>query len=194
MSRMDASATTDETLLQRYSRGEMAAFEMLYERHELPLWRFVLRMCANRATAEELTQDIWLAVTREAVRFPVDTRFAPWLFTVARNRVIDRFRTAHRHLSFDEAWESGPESLADRIADDKTALPQERVLQMQQGEAILAALATLPPAQREAFVLQAESGMSIADIAATTGTTVETAKSRLRYARDKLRQLLREHA
>lgn len=66
--------------------------------------------------------------------------------------------------------------------------------QLDQGQAILAALAILPAEQREAFVLQAESGMSVEQIASVTGTSFETAKSRLRYARDKLKALLRDYA
>src|SRR5690606_17386314 len=84
MPRMD-SAATDEALIARYAAGDVAAFEALYARHELALWRFVLRLCRDRATAEELMQETWFAVTREAPRFRADGRFAPWLYTIARN-------------------------------------------------------------------------------------------------------------
>jgi RNA polymerase sigma factor (sigma-70 family) len=190
---MDASASSDETLLLRYAAGSVAAFEELYARHELPLWRYVLRLSGNRANAEELLQEVWFAVSREAPRFRAGARFAPWLYTVARNRVIDRHRGARRHESFDAPGEDG-QTLAEQLADSHAPLPPQRAEQAEQGAAILRALQTLPAEQREAFVLQAESGMSVAEIASVTGTTFETAKSRLRYAREKLKALLQDYA
>lgn len=191
---MDASATSDETLLLRYATGDVAAFDELYARHELPLWRYLLRLSGNRATAEELMQEAWFAVAREAPRFKTGARFAAWLYTIARNRVIDRHRTTRRHASLDEPAADTGLSLVEQLADASAPLPAQQAEQAEQGLAILAALARLPAEQREAFVLQAESGMSVEEIATVTGTTFETAKSRLRYARDKLKALLGDHA
>jgi RNA polymerase sigma factor (sigma-70 family) len=181
---MESSATSDETLLSRYATGDIAAFEQLYARHELPLWRYILRHCGNRATADELMQEVWFAVTREAARFRTDARFTAWLYTIARNRAIDRHRGTRIHEDLDDQ----------PIADDPRLSPPRQVEQIEQGQAILAALARLPAEQREAFVLQAETDMSVEEIASVTGTSFETAKSRLRYARDKLKSLLREYA
>jgi RNA polymerase sigma-70 factor (ECF subfamily) len=165
----------------------------LYERHELPLWRYLLRQCRERADAEELTQEVWFAVTREAPRFRPDGRFLPWMYAIARHRVIDRYRAVRPAQSLD-AVEDGEESPGAQIEDVAAASPLAVSEQGEQGRAILNALRHLPPEQREAFVLQAEADLSVDDIARITGTTFETAKSRLRYARDKLRALLREHA
>src|SRR5690606_39891788 len=85
----------------RYAAGDVAAFQALYDRHEQPLWRFLLRLARNRADAEELMQETWFAVTREAPRFRPDGRFAPWLYSIARNRAIDRHRAARPRLSLD---------------------------------------------------------------------------------------------
>ena len=74
------------------------AFDQLYLRHELPLWRYILRHSGNRSTAEELMQEVWFAVAREATRFRRDARFTSWLYTMARNRIIDRYRTSHPHV------------------------------------------------------------------------------------------------
>lgn len=193
MLRMD-SAAPDETLIAGYAAGDVAAFEVLYARHELPLWRFLLRLCRDRAAAEELMQETWFAVAREAPRFRADGRFAPWLYTIARNRVIDRHRMQRPSVSLDAAAGEGDEPLGARLADEQAATPLTASEQLEQGAAILAALQRLPDPQREAFVLQVEGGLSVEDIAAVTGTTFETAKSRLRYARDKLRVLLQEYA
>lgn len=194
MPRMVSAASTDEALVARHAAGDAAAFEELYGRHELPLWRFLVRLCRDRATAEELMQETWMAVIREAPRFRPDGRFAPWLYTIARNRVIDRHRAARPMASLDESMAGDGEPLAARIADEHSPAPPAVAEQLDQGAAILAALAALPAEQREAFLLQAEGGLSVEEIAQVTGTTFETAKSRLRYARGKLKALLRDHA
>lgn len=188
------SAASDETLVTRYAAGDVAAFQALYDRHEQPLWRFLLRLARNRADTEELMQETWFAVTREAPRFRPDGRFAPWLYSIARNRVIDRHRAARPTLSLDGVDGPDDEPLAARLADPASPTPPVATEQLQQGAAILAALQQLPAEQCEAFVLQVDAGLSVEDIATATGTTFETAKSRLRYAREKLRVLLRAYA
>lgn len=193
MPRMDSAATPDEALVARYAAGDVAAFEELYARHELPLWRCLLRQCRDRAVAEELMQEVWFTVTREAPKFRADGRFLPWLYTIARNRVIDRHRAQRNTESLDAAT-ADEESLAARLEDEHSPSPLLASERSEQGSAILAALSRLPREQREAFVLQAEADLSIEDIARVTGTTFETAKSRLRYAREKLKALLRDHA
>lgn len=191
---MQVAAPPDEVLVARYAAGDVAAFEQLYARHELPLWRYLLRQCRDRAAADDLMQDVWVAVTREAEHFDVKGRFAPWLYTIARHRVIDRFRAEHPHQSLDEESGDGGEAIGARIEDENSPSPLRITERIEQGAAILAALDRLPAVQREAFVLQAEADLSVEDIARVTGTTFETAKSRLRYARDKLKALLRDHA
>jgi RNA polymerase sigma factor (sigma-70 family) len=193
MLRMNSAAASDEALVARYAAGDVAAFGELYSRHELPLWRCLLRQCRDRGTAEELMQEVWFAVTREAPKFRADGRFLPWLYTIARNRVIDRHRAEHATESLDAAVEDG-EPLAARLADEDSPSPALLSERREQGQAILIALKRLPHEQREAFVLQTEAELSVEDIARVTGTTFETAKSRLRYARDRLKALLRDHA
>jgi RNA polymerase sigma factor (sigma-70 family) len=184
MSRMEASATSDETLIKRYAAGDVTSFQELYDRYESQLWKFVLRQSGNRAMAEELTQDVWFTVTREAPRFNDTGRFGPWLFTIARNRIIDNFRTTQRHENLDAT---------DEPAAPAIDSPPAQTERLQTGQAILRALSSLPTDQREAFVLQADAGLSVSEIATVTGTNLETAKSRLRYARDKLRESLKAY-
>jgi RNA polymerase sigma factor (sigma-70 family) len=194
MPRMSSAAPTDEVLVARYAAGDVGAFEALYQRHEQPLWRFLLRLCRDRAAAEELMQETWFAVTREAPRFRIEARFTPWLYAIARHRVIDRHRATRATESLDAVHAEGDEPLVARLADERSPSPPVVTERMDQGRAILAALVQLPLEQREAFLLQVEGGLSVEEIAQATGTTFETAKSRLRYARDKLKALLRDHA
>ena len=86
---MNDANLSDETLMARYARGDAGAFNALYRRHELRIWRYIERNVGSRATAEELMQEVWFAVARDAERYRPTARFTTWLFTIARNRLID---------------------------------------------------------------------------------------------------------
>jgi RNA polymerase sigma-70 factor (ECF subfamily) len=177
---------SDEDLMQRYGKGDAKAFEVLYHRHRLPLYRFLLRQVGNAATAEELFQDLWMRVVNSRGRYEVRAKFISWIYAIAHNRLMDFYRASGRasFLSHEES-ESVLEDLpAVEIAAD-LRLDRKRAV-----ERLLAALAGLPDAQREAFLLQQEGELSIEEIAAATGVSPETAKSRLRYAVAKLRASL----
>ena len=117
-------------------------------------------------------------------------RFTTWLFTLARHRVIDHLRARRPQASLDAPVGEGDDTLADTLAAPSGFGPLRRIETRQQAAQLLAALAELPPEQREAFLLQAEAEMSVSDIAVATGVGFETAKSRLRYARAALRRAL----
>ncbi|HOB00916.1 MAG TPA: RNA polymerase sigma factor [Casimicrobium huifangae] len=187
------SNETDEALMLAFARGNMNAFEQLYDRHETGVWRFVFRSVQNQAVADDLVQELWFAVARTAASYEPTAKFKTWLFTMARNRVIDHARTAKNHTSIDAENDDGESMFSDLAADSRLG-PLRQVTSREQAKALLAAIEQLPPDQREAFLLQAEGDMSVDDIAAATGVSFETAKSRLRYARNKLKELLADFA
>ncbi len=182
-------APTDETLMQAFAAGDALAFETLYDRNLPAVWRYVLRSVGSAALADELVQDVWFSIVRQAPHYQPRARFRTWLFTLAHHRLVDHWRTHHAHASLDATTEDGA-SLADTLAADSGFGPLRQLQSREQAQALLEALAALPAAQREAFLLQAEGAMSLAEIAQTTGVPLETAKSRLRYARATLRQTL----
>lgn len=184
---------SDETLMLRYAGGDMDAFDTLYGRHELAVWRFVFRSVKVQAVADDLLQDVWFAVARHAGSYEVKARFRTWLFTLAHNRLVDHVRTARNHASLD-ASEDDERSLADTLVADSGFGPVRQLQSREQAAALIAAVEQLPPEQREAFLLQAEGDLSVQEIAEATGVNFETAKSRLRYARASLRQQLKEFA
>jgi RNA polymerase sigma factor (sigma-70 family) len=184
----------DEALMLRYAAGEIAAFDTLYVRHELGVWRYLLRSVRAQAVADDLLQDVWFAVARSAAGYEVKARFKTWLFTLAHNRLVDHFRTARAHVSLDGDPQDGDSSLADTLAADSGFGPVRQLQSREQAAALIDAIERLPAEQREAFLLQAEAGLSVEDIASATAVTFETAKSRLRYARSSLRQWLQEFA
>ena len=193
---MGLSQETDETLLLRFGRGEAAAFEFLYRRHESKVFRYLHRNVKNEAAANDLLQEVWFAVVRGAAKYQPSAKFTTWLFTIAHNRMVDMIRANHRLQSLDAGDDADPEapSPLDRLADSAQLEPPAQVQSKDEAAALLNAVAQLPAEQRCAFLLQAEGDLSVEEIAAATGCNFETAKSRLRYARAKLRQLLWEYA
>lgn len=181
-----SAATSDEDLMLAYASGHAAAFDSLYARHRGGVYRYLLRQCRQRGIADELFQDVWMNLIRARASYVPTAKFTTWLYRLAHNRLIDHYR-ASGHLTLvsadDEAHEDAVATLPGARADE----PQARAENRELGERLLAAVAALPPAQREAFLLQQEGGLSLAEIAELTGVGTETVKSRLRYALAKLR-------
>jgi RNA polymerase sigma-70 factor (ECF subfamily) len=194
----DPTTDTDESLMLRYAAGSLQAFNLLYARHEMGVWRYVLRSVRVQAVADDLLQDVWFALARQAPHYLPTAKFKTWLFTLAHNRLVDYFRTAKQHVSLDDDGDDDDEhdsvALVQTLAANSGFGPLRRLESKEQARALLDAIEQLPFAQREAFMLQAEAGMDVHEIAKTTGVSFETAKSRLRYARSHLKELLQEYA
>jgi RNA polymerase sigma factor (sigma-70 family) len=190
---MTDAGESDEALIGRYARGDAAAFALLYRRHEMRVWRYLERNVGNQATADELMQEVWFAVARDAPRYRPTARFTTWLFTIARNRMIDVLRTSRRHVSLEAiGYEAQP--VLEQLTTAPSLGPLAAVVIREQASALAGALAGLPHEQRDAFLLHIEGGLSVAEVADITGSSFETIKSRLRYARTRLRELLSEYA
>jgi RNA polymerase sigma factor (sigma-70 family) len=189
-----SAGPTDEELLAAYAAGDARAFGALYERHERPVYRYFLRQGAS-AAADDLLQETWLAVIRHAGRFEPRARFTTWLYTVARSKMIDHWRSRGELLSLDDAA-NDPDGTDDGLVPELPASdadrPDVQALSRAQARAFVAAVEALPAAQREAFLLQAEGGLSLEEIAAVTRAGNETVKSRLRYAMSKLRAAMED--
>jgi RNA polymerase sigma-70 factor (ECF subfamily) len=193
---MELAQETDENLMVRFGRGEAAAFEFLYRRHESRVFRFLQRNVRNEAAANDLMQEVWFAVVRGAANYQPTAKFTTWLFTIAHNRTVDMIRANHRLQSLDAGDDADPEASTplERLAESAKLEPLAQVQAQDEAAALLNAVAQLPAEQRSAFLLQAEGDLSVEEIAHATGSSFETVKSRLRYARAKLRQLLWEYA
>ena len=176
-----------------FARGDAAAFEALYRRHESRVFRYLCRNVRDPEAANDLMQDVWFAVARSAARYQPTARFTTWLYTLAHHRMVDAFRARREHQSLDAATDCDGASLVERLPADARTDPAAEAQNDDDGARVLRAVGELPEEQRAAFLLKAEAGLSVEEIAAATGTSFETAKSRLRYARSKLRELLAEY-
>jgi RNA polymerase sigma-70 factor (ECF subfamily) len=180
------SGPADEELMLSYGGGDARGFDTLYRRYRGPLYRFLLRQVNDVATAEELFQDVWMRVIDSRERYQPRGKFSSWVYAIAHNRLMDHYRASGRakFLAHDEA----EAALADLPSRE---LPADALIDRKRAaERLFAALARLPEAQREAFLLQQEGELSVDEIGAITGVGRETAKSRLRYALAKLREEL----
>jgi len=180
-----AATDSDETLMIAYCNGDAAAFAQLYDRHRLALYRFIRRQCAA-AVADELFQDVWTRLIVARRRYQPSARFTTYLYQVARNRLIDHYRATGRNLE-DASGEDPPEAAAARALQPENAADTR-----QQAGRLLALIETLPAAQREAFLLHEEAGLTLEEIGEVTGVGRETVKSRLRYALGSLRNGMKE--
>jgi RNA polymerase sigma factor (sigma-70 family) len=175
---------SDETLMLAYAAGEVAAFEALYARHRLRLYRFLLRQLRDAALADELFQDIWQKLIAARASWTPDAAFSTWLYRIAHNRLADHWR-ALRHRP---AAPFDAEERTARLPDPDT--PERQLSEFEQRRRLQLALDELPPEQREVIVLRLEQELSLEEIGEVTGVGRETVKSRLRYAMDKLRARL----
>lgn len=179
---------SDESLMQAYARGDVAAFESLYARHRGGLYRFLLRNVADRAQAEECFQEVWGRVIAARERYRPDARFSTWLYRIAHNLVVDQYRRARPQVGGDEA-----EAVIDHAharTDIDGADPFAALSQFEQRRRFQIALESLPEEQRIALQLRLEQELSLEEIGRITGAGRETVKSRLRYALDKVRARL----
>lgn len=185
-----SDAASDENLLAGYAAGDARAFAELYERHERAVYRYFLRQGAVPSQADDLLQETWLAVVRNAANFEPRAKFTTWLYTIARHKMVDFWRGRDDTLSLDEAANDPDGDAPLEIDAGEAQRPDVQAMSRAQARAFVDAVEQLPPAQREAFLLQAEGGLSLEEIAVVTNAGHETVKSRLRYAMAKLRSAM----
>lgn len=178
-----STETPDELLMQRYQQGDSRAFEILYERHKGPLFRYVLRFIKPDEEAEHVFQDVWMKVIKAAPKYTVTAKFTTWVYRIAHNCAIDHIRKHNKYIMVGD--DDAPEQSAARRDE-----PEHEIAHEELQDAFKLALSALPNDQREAWLLKEEHGFSIEQIADIVGIAPEAAKSRVRYATTKLRTAL----
>jgi RNA polymerase sigma-70 factor (ECF subfamily) len=165
----------DATLVHRLLQKDVSAFEQLYDRHSRAIYSLVLRILQQAGTAEEVVQDVFLQLWRNAAQYDVSRGpFVPWLFTLARNRALDtlRLKSERQRRREDQTEELPP------IA----SVPQyEQQLDVKRrAEKVRALMASLGPQQKRAIELAYFEGLSHSEIAAALKEPLGTVKSWIR--------------
>ncbi len=171
---------SDERLMQRYAEGDMAAFESLYERYRQPMYGYFLRQLGDEQTASDLYQGTWERIVNARRRYRPSAPFRAWAFRIAHNLLVDHYRRQRPAAAVD------PAEIPAAGTDPGDRMDQDRKRQM-----LALAIRQLPPEQRDALLLKLEGHLSLAEIASIFEVGRETIKSRLRYATERLKQVMR---
>jgi RNA polymerase sigma-70 factor (ECF subfamily) len=165
----------DATLVRRLLQRDVSAFEQLYDRHSRAIYGLVLRILQQAGTAEEVVQDVFLQLWRNASQYDSSRGpFVPWLFTLARNRALDtlRLKSERQRRREDQTEELPPVASApeyEKQLDEKRRAEKVRIL-----------MASLNPQQKRAIELAYFEGLTHLEIAASLKEPLGTVKSWIR--------------
>lgn len=181
----DTSSSSDLVLAQSATKGNMAAFEELYNRHHRRVYSLCLRMLQNAAEAEDLTQEVFIQLYRKIGSFRGDSAFTTWLHRLTVNQVLMHFRK--RTVKFEKTTEEG-ETPVQIVAGTENQAKMPIVDKI----ALESAIAQLPNGYKNVFVLHDVEGYEHEEVAKILGCSVGTSKSQLHKARLKMRKLLQK--
>ena len=175
--------TSDEALIGRIAGGDRLAMQVLFARHHVRVYRFLLRLIRNEATAEDLVSEVFLEVWRQAEKFEGRAAVSTWMLGIARFKAL----TALRRRGEEELDEDEAAAIADHADDPEVALAKK-----DKGAALRQCLTRLSAEHREIVDLVYYHEKSVEEVASIVGIPEATVKTRMFYARKKLSELLKE--
>jgi len=181
---VNSGPASDLMLARDAAKGDMEAFEQLYERHNRRVYSLCLRMTQNVAEAEDLTQEAFIQLFRKIGSFRGDSAFTTWLHRLTVNQVLMHFRK--RSVKLERTTEEG-ETPVQIVRGTENPLHMPVIDRIALDKALL----ELPPGYRTVFVLHDVEGHEHEEISKMLGVAVGTSKSQLHKARMKLRRLLK---
>ena len=166
--------------------GEPAAWDTLFKRYQLPLYAYVFELIHDEQSSLDIVQETFISAARNIDGLRDDERFGSWLFGIAHQKCIQRWRRRSREEdTLQEMAAASPE-----LEDD----PADLLIRQEQEAEFMELLNQLPPLQRSVLLLHFLEDFSIEEISAITGAQPGTVKSRLHYAKRALRKLLEERS
>jgi RNA polymerase sigma-70 factor, ECF subfamily len=175
--------TSDEVLIGRIANGDRLAMQVLFARHHVRVYRFLLRLVRNEATAEDLISDVFLDVWRQAGKFEGRSAVSTWLLSIARFKALSVLRR-RPEVELDE-------EMADAI-EDPTDDPEVALAKKDKGTVLRQCLEKLSGEHREVVDLIYYHEKSVEEVASIVGIPQATVKTRMFYARKRLSELLKE--
>ena len=175
--------TSDEVLIGRIAGGDRLAMQVLFARHHVRVYRFVLRLVRNEATAEDLISEVFLDVWRQAAKFEGRSAVSTWMLSMARFKAL----SALRRRTEDELDDETAGTIEDPEDNPETALAKK-----DKGAALRQCLEKLSAEHREIVDLVYYHEKSVAEVSSIVGIPEATVKTRMFYARKKLSELLKE--
>jgi RNA polymerase sigma-70 factor, ECF subfamily len=175
-------ATSDEALIGRIATGDKVAMQVLFARHHVRVYRFVLRLVRDQTQAEDLISEVFLDVWRQAGKFEARSAVSTWLLAIARYKAL----SALRRRPDEELDEETAAAIEDPGDDPETALEKK-----DKGEILRKCLTALSPEHREIIDLVYYHEKSVEEVAEIVGIPENTVKTRMFYARKRLSELLK---
>jgi RNA polymerase sigma-70 factor (ECF subfamily) len=175
-------APADETLIARIARGDRLAMQVLFARHHVRVYRFVLRVLRDEAAAQDVIGDVFLDVWRQANRFEGRSAVSTWLIAIARFKALSHIRKRR-----EDGLDDDTAAAIEEPSDD----PELAETKRDKGEKLRACLAALSPEHREIIDLVYYHEKSVEEVAGIVGIPENTVKTRMFYARKKLGELCR---
>jgi RNA polymerase sigma-70 factor (ECF subfamily) len=183
--------TDDDQLMVRLQEGDPRAFEELVQKYQSPLVGFFHRNTRDVQLSEDLTQETLLRVYNQSWDYLPVGRFRGWMYRIARNLLIDSVRRqSHDALVHASTGKRDDESDALARIAGKLISPEARADQREFAKIVNELLQQIPEDQRMTFTLHHLSGLTLAEVADVMDSSLPTTKSRLRLAREKLREKL----
>ena len=177
------SEPTDPELLERIAAGDRDALAIVFRRHQGTVFRFSRQMLGSTEAAEDVTQDVFVALTRTAGRFnPAVASLSTYLYGIARNLVLQRYKKSRARVEVNLDAIAGEQEAAFATSSD----PADAISRAQATRQLRQAILRLPVHYREVVVLCELNGLSYEDAAAVAGCPVGTVRSRLSRARQML--------
>jgi RNA polymerase sigma-70 factor (ECF subfamily) len=192
---MPEPSDLDAALMLRVKRGDLAAFAVLVEKYQQPLFNFICRTLRDETESEDLAQNVFLQVYKSRQRYQATAKFSTWLFTIARNLCLNEIRRRSRHPAESiEQNQNEDDDQPQRQYEDKSIhLPADQALHGELANKITEAIADLPEMQRTAILLCRQDELSYEAIAAILGTSLSATKSLIHRARETLKEKLKPY-
>ena len=177
-------AEPEKLPVQEARAGSPAAWDILFKRYQLPLYVYIFELVHDEQTSLDIVQESFINAVRHLGSLRNDAKFGSWLFGIAHQKCIQRWRKQNREDAFLDEIHAAPSE------DDADSSPLDLLIRAEQEADFIKLLNRLPLPQRSVLLLHFIEEFSLEEIAAITGAQLGTVKSRLHYAKKALRKLL----
>jgi RNA polymerase sigma-70 factor (ECF subfamily) len=182
---MPVVAEREQLPVQEARAGVAAAWDVLFQRYQLPLYVYIFELVRDEQTSLDLVQETFINAVRHLGSLRDDDKFGGWLFGIAHQKCIQSWRKKHRaDAALEELSEAPTESGED---------PRDLLIRREHEDQFMKLIEQLPLSQRSVLLLRFVEDFSLEEIAGITGASIGTVKSRLHYAKRALKKLLEEN-
>ncbi len=178
-------ANSEQLPVQAARAGEPAAWDTLFRRYQLPLYTYVFELVHDEQAALDVVQETFINAARHVSQLRDDSRFGSWLFGIAHQKCVQRWRR-------NQLDQVSLEEVAATLPDSANESPDDWLIRVEQEERFMKCLDQLSPPHRAVLLLHFLEDFSLEEIATITGAGLGTVKSRIHYAKQALRKLLEE--